>query len=177
MAGHREYRFLSAGGDVLTIPPGVSHLSIDGARPTLRAAHTARAALEPLPGRRGGLLLLTPRRSTLRVNGRPAPRVCVLHVKDELQLDGWVLHVTVHQRPHVGAPGTEHLGALCPVCRIAFVAETRVYVCPNCEHATHLEDASKPAEARLECLALSSDCPQCHEPVRMEEGYVHVPAL
>jgi hypothetical protein len=122
------------------------------------------------------LLMLSPGGQRLRVNGQRAPRVALLSVRDQVQLpDGGVLHVTRYTQPAIGRPGAEHVGKECPVCRDRFAPETIVYVCPSCGSAAHCEGDEKPAEERLECIRLSSECPTCGAPVVMTQGYTYLP--
>jgi hypothetical protein len=132
--------------------------------------------LEPLTvDRRPALLMLTPNEVGVRVNDRPAPRIAVLAVGDQLQIGDAVLHLTRYREFPVGPPSAEMLGRPCPVCRVPFDENTRAYV-HDCGLAMHLEPESKPAEDRLEC-ALLGDCPNCDGPISLESGYAYVPEL
>jgi hypothetical protein len=125
--------------------------------------------------RRPALLMLTPNEVDVRLNDRPAPRISVLSMGDQLQIGDAVLHLTRYREFAVGPPAPELLGRRCEVCRLPFVENTRVYV-HDCGQPLHLEPESKPAEDRLEC-ALVGDCPTCREPISMESGYSYLPEL
>ena len=132
----------------LEIPAGVSHLAVDrDAGPVIRRErHGAAAVLETIRlNGREQLLLLARSEQRLRLNGYPAPRVAVLRLKDQLQLGDRVLHVTMYQRPRLITPPSEQVGRPCPVCKVPFAVDTRVFVCP---HPPRL-DAKLPRSARL----------------------------
>jgi hypothetical protein len=81
--------------------------------------------------------------SRVRVNGQPAPAITMLRLADQIELgDGTVLHVSIHHRPLLGPPPARLIGKSCPVCLVPFESTTRVYVCPYCESAMHLEVAA-----------------------------------
>jgi hypothetical protein len=129
-------------------------------------------------GRQPYLLLLSPGQRRPRVNGQWAPRVALLNVRDQVQLpDGTVWHVTLYTGSALGRPEAEHVGKECPVCRLRLTPETTVYVCPSCATATHCEGEDRPADERLECIRLSSECPSCGGPVVLGQGYTYLPEL
>ena len=131
---------------------------------------------EPLTvGRRAALLMLSPPGVEARVNDRPAPRLAVLDVGDQLQLGETVLHLTRYTEFAVGPPTPELLGRRCGVCRVPFDENTQVYV-HSCGSAMHMEPESKPAAERLECAALGA-CPDCEQPVVMQSGYETLPEV
>jgi hypothetical protein len=129
-------------------------------------------------GRQPFLLMLSAGLQRPRVNGQRAPCVSLLSVRDQVQLpDGRLFHVTRYTQPAIGRPGSDHLGKECPVCRTRFGTETTVYLCPACGTAAHCEGEEKPADQRLECIRLSSECPTCGAPVVMTQGYTYLPEL
>jgi hypothetical protein len=141
-----------------------------GTRST-RALH-----FEPLSvGGRPSLLMLTPPLAEVRLNDRPAPRVAVLDVGDQLQIGQTVLHLTRYRQFEVGPPSPEQLGRRCGVCRVPFDESTKIYV-HDCGEAMHMEDGSRPAGDRLECAALGA-CPKCERPVSFQSGYLYTPEL
>ena len=91
----------------LRLPAGVSFLRPNAAsRELLHETSDPRSLiLEPQPdGPQPRLLLLAPRGIPApTVNGRRAPRVCLLRVGDQLLLDdGRLLHLTAYDEPRVG---------------------------------------------------------------------------
>jgi hypothetical protein len=164
--------------DALEVQADPSFLILDqNGRPQISSTNPLTMAetvvLEPiLRGRRWQLLILTPSDHRLRVNGQPLPPVSLLDVKDQLQVGEHLLHVTLLSRPSIGPPPHEAIGKECPVCRVAFTAETTVYVCPGCSTPMHCEGPE-----RLECVHLSSECPVCNAPVVMEQGYSYLPEV
>ena len=144
--------------------------------PRGRRPEAGTLQFEPLTvDRRPALLMLTPHGVELRVNGSPPPRVAVLTVGDQVQIEGAVLHLTRFREFAVGPPSPALLGRRCEVCRVPFDENTRVYI-HDCGQPLHLEPESKPAEDRLEC-ALLGECPNCQEPISMESGYSYLPEL
>ncbi len=169
---------------VLQVPAGISHLA--PAREPLalvsRKPRTPAFVFEPLAAGeqqdgRPRLLLLTPAGLRARLNGQAVPRVALLKVGDQLQLDAnAILHVTEYRLSGAVAPSPELVGKPCGVCRLPLTAETTVYICVVCGVPLHLEGPPKPAGDRLEC-ALFGDCPSCGDKVRTESGHVWVPEL
>jgi hypothetical protein len=163
----------------LGVPGGVSYMQAGAAGPPrLLAQAPAQGepafAVEAVGGRQPQLLLLSPAGARVRINGQPAPRVALLSIKDQVQLDGGpVLHVTAYHAARVGPTPDDQLGQECPVCR-APLAATTVYVCPGCRTALHCEGEDKGPE-RLECARLTSECPTCRAPVVMQEGWAYLP--
>lgn len=124
------------------------------------------------------LVMLSPYGRAPRLNGQPAPQLALLRVRDQLQInDRFVLHVSLLNRPHLGRPREQEVGTDCPYCRVPFVADTTVYVCPICDKAMHCEGPEKPEEDRLECARLTTECRHCNQPVNMKEGFVYVPNI
>src|SRR5262249_37966143 len=122
------------------------------------------------------LLLATPGVGQARVNGEPAPVVTLLSVKDQVQVTpDTVLHVTQYTRPPIGPPTEGLLRQACPVCRRSVQGDTTVYVCPGCGKPTHCEGEDKPADVRLECIRLGTECPTCSAAVVYTQGYTYIP--
>ncbi|MCI0456192.1 MAG: hypothetical protein L0Z62_04325 [Gemmataceae bacterium] len=165
----------------LVVPEGISHLlAVAGEAPRLVDGPGEPGeevfTLEPVSHRgQDYLLVIAPRDA--RCNGQRLPRVALLGIKDALQLDGHTLHLTVFHRPRVGPPAPDIIGHECPLCRLPFVAETRVYLCPHCDTPLHCEGEEKPPDERLECVYLGSDCPGCHRPIVLTEGYAYLPEV
>lgn len=168
----------------LQVPAGISHLA--PAREPLalvsRKPRTPAFVFEPLAAReqqdgRPRLLLLTPAGLRARLNGQAVPRVALLRVGDQLQLDAnAILHVTEYRLSGAVAPSPELVGEDCGVCRLPLLVDTTVYICVGCGLPMHLEGQAKPADDRLEC-ALFGDCPVCGSKVRTESGHVWLPEL
>lgn len=141
-------------------------------------AHVVLQAVADGPHLR--LLLLTPRGAAApRVNGRRAPRVCLLRTGDQLLLEsGRLLHVTVFDSPRIGAPAAAQRGMRCPICHTPIDRgrkDARVFTCP-CGTAMHLDDPTHtPAEDCLECATLPAECPSCRQPIRLSGGFRYVP--
>jgi len=166
---------------VLEVPAGVSYLA--PAREPLalvtRKPRTPAFVFEPLragdqEGGRARLLLLTPAGLRARLNGSAVPRLALLKVADQLQLDARaVLHVTEYRRAGAVSVTPELVGNPCGVCRLPLTAETTVVVC-TCGLPLHLEGPPKPAGERLECALLGCSC---GAEVRLESGHVWEPEL
>jgi hypothetical protein len=69
------------------------------------------------------------------------------------------------------------VGRECPICRLKLVEGVRVYVCPQCKSAMHLQSDETPEEDRLECAASVSCCPACQTKIEMEPGFRTQPEL
>jgi hypothetical protein len=160
---------------------GVSYLHPGGPVENLVGEAPADDSLviEPLAdGSQPRLLLVTPRSAPVpRVNGRLAPRVCLLRLGDQLLLDdGRLLHLSAFQRSPIVSASEEQAGSLCPICRTTIEPGTRVFCCPSCGLLLHCEKRAEPDdENRLECAKLRSDCPSCRNPVNLSGGFQYVP--
>ncbi len=164
--------------DPLEIPAGVSGLRVaPGGLPELVATEAAGAEawLEPLVREgRFRLLFLNRPVTPILLNDQLAPPSFLSREGDQIRLgDGISLEVGVFARPSVGAPPAGLIGKPCPVCRVPLTAETRIYQCPICEGALHLEEGDE--ETALQCAQVSGSCPSCQHPVRLEHGYLSSP--
>ena len=73
-----------------------------------------------------------------------------LRVGDRLNLGPDVaLHVTTYQIPELGPPTADRVGKECPVCRIPFEADSRVFTCGTCATQMHLQGEEKPEPGRM----------------------------
>lgn len=169
--------------DWLELPAsGLSYLTAaPGAKP---AVHSEPAGLSDIVGVCEAIefhgqpcLFLMARGRRMRVDGMPATRVEVLHVGSQVQLDGeHVLHLSMRMAPYLGPPRAEDIGRTCPLCRTPIGPETTaIWMCSYCGSVYHCEGDEKPAEDRLECGKLISECVHCNKPVVMKEGYSYVP--
>ena len=162
------------------ISDSVSYLRSGSSPEALVASSGSNGDLmvEPLPaGPHPRLLLLTPQgAATPTVNGRSAPRVCLLRVGDQLLMeDGRLLHVTAYSTPMIGPATEQQVGSRCPVCLTPIKQDARVFTCP-CGSVTHYDDAAgTPADERLECATIPSECLLCRHPIHLKGGYIHVP--
>jgi hypothetical protein len=163
----------------IRVPAGVCHLAVAEGRPHVSdRPGPATLALEAVSAfGQDRLLAVAPARGHARCNGQPLPRVVLLGVRDQLQLGDALLHVTLFHRPHVGPAPADILGRECPLCRVALVAGTTVYVCPHCGTALHCEGEDRPADERLECARLTSACPACDRPVVLSAAYAFYPEV
>jgi hypothetical protein len=168
----------------VAVARGVSSIDVEhlASHPRLSVARrrggwsTRALHFEPISaGGQASLLMLSAPGVETRLNDRPAPRLAVLDVGDQLQVGETLLHVTRYTEFAVGPPTPELLGRKCGVCRVPFDEDTRVYV-HSCGSAMHMEDESKPAGERLECAALGA-CPDCEQPVVMQSGYEYLPEV
>lgn len=108
----------------------------------------------------------------VRVNGLPAPPICVLRVCDEIDVNSeCLLRLALFVRPYLGAPEPEWVGSECPLCTTPIRGDSRVYACPNCVAVMHADGKEVPEAARLECHLLASACPCCQQPIVLEEGF------
>ncbi len=136
------------------------------------ARYDGRAHLVALPGHRCRALL----------NGDKPPPFDVLELGDEILLESLRLHVSLHLRPYVGPPRHEDVGRECPVCRVPIEREgddaVVIHVCPHCDGIVHLRATLEGESEPLECIALSSSCPTCGNPILAEdeEHFAYVPA-
>jgi hypothetical protein len=122
------------------------------------------------PQRQPRLLLRQPDGADIHVNGLPIPRLAVVKARDVVTWPrAGTFYVTVYSHPDVGLPGAGEVGRrLCPVCRVAFQADSRIYRCP-CGAAFHCEDER---EEGLECATLrrATGC-ACGRAIALEPGY------
>lgn len=164
----------------LRLPASVCFLRPDAAAAADLLHGTANSGslvLDPLPdGPQPRLLLLAPEGvAAPRVNGRRAPRVCLMRIGDQLLLaDGRLLHLTAFDSRRVGPGVGLRADARCLVCRAPFQDDAQVYSCP-CGAAMHYDPAEVPASARLLCATLSANCASCRRSIRLEGGFRHVP--
>jgi hypothetical protein len=167
--------------ETVRVPNQVSFLHPDA--PAKRLVTSAESAdglvLEPLAdGLQPRLLLLAgPGTAPPMINGRGAPRVCLLQVGDQLLLeDGRLLHVTAFNSPRVGTATEEQVGTSCPICRTAVGRAARVFTCQWCGSVMHCEDPTRNADtAPLECATIARDCPKCQRPIILAGGFQYVP--
>ena len=145
-------------------------------RPTPPKSAAEAIALEPVHHHgRSWLVMRRPGRE-IRVNGLPAPRIAALRTGDQVQAsDEYLLHVSLFTRPYVGPRLEGHADKTCLYCRAGFEPGLTVYVCPHCRTPLHCQGEEKPAEERLGCARLVSECPTCHMPVVMKEEFAYVP--
>ena len=157
---------VSSGPRVTSEPP------VDGVGPLF--------IIEPISaGPRSHLLLASPSGRRARVNGLPSPRVALLDVKDQLQIDDvdHVLHVSMFCQPFIGPAPDTSVGKVCNVCLTPLVQGQRLFLCPWCLNGLHCEEPAPGGAPGLECARLSSACPTCHEPLRWEPGFVFFPEV
>jgi len=171
-----------AGAAVLVVPAGVSALPIHaGAELRLTAAPTESPMeapiLEPILLRDGQprLLLVIPASCAVRVNEGRAPRVIVMRERDQFQFEpGHVFHVAVFcHRQQTGPAPASYVGKPCPICLTLFTDDP-ASICYRCQCGTllHLQDSPG-----LECARAVRECPHCHQPISLEEGYSWLPNL
>jgi hypothetical protein len=120
------------------------------------------------------LLAIVPEGAQPRVNGVIAPRVSVLHERDQFQFtDASSFHVTLYNDPRIGAPRADSIGKKsCAVCTKVFEADSKILECVYCESECHLE-----GEAGLDCANLIANCPICAKPLVKTPSYTFEPAL
>jgi hypothetical protein len=166
-------------GRIAILPGCTSFLVISGSGAMLGDRTAAVAALEPVRHDGQTYLALTALGGcSTRINGSPAPRPAVLRPGDRVVFEPDVaLTVMLYRRPYVGPPDTEHVGQVCPLCRVAIAPETTIALCPACGAALHCEGEDVEAENRLECARLGSGCPRCGAALSLVEGYAHVEDL
>lgn len=169
----------------LVVPSGVSHLVVPaGQAPRLleeadREDVSDALLLEPVFSQKQPYLLLVSQPGKdVRINGQVAPRFASLREKDQVQFDDeFMLHLTLFSRPRICDVPDQLVGKECPVCRVPYVAQTRVYLCGNCSSAMHLQGEEEPESTRLECALAITECPVCQTPIEMTEGYRYEPEL
>jgi hypothetical protein len=164
-------------------PSGIGYLvTVPGERPEILdeppVSTSLTSVLETIRYQDQTYLTMLPGEA-IRSGGWPLPLVAVLRVRDQVRVgDRWLLHVSRFTRPYVGPPPDELIGRPCSYCRIEFVPETVVSICPYCRTPVHCEDAesaSNPEVGPLECARLMSECHHCHQPVVLEASYEYVP--
>lgn len=170
-----------AGAAVLAVPAGVSFLPMHAeSEPRLTATPSEppqeAPILEPtvLRGGQPRLLLVMPASCSVRVNESRAPRVAVLRERDQFQFDAaHVFHVALFHRPQTGPAPASCVGKPCPICLTLFTDDP-ASICYRCQCGTllHLQDS-----AGLECARAVRECPHCHQPISLEEGYAWLPNL
>lgn len=165
------------------LPPGPSRLlrqsSGDAALDLPDYAPWTVATIEPVRTKHRQLRLLIVQSApyTLCLNGLPAPRVAVAKEKDFLQWDdGAGFHVAIFRRPFVGPPPPSLLGKECPICRVVFTADSRCFVCPECQAGLHCEDDRA---GGLECALLRANprCPTCGQDVSLKPAFGYHPEV
>ncbi len=125
---------------------------------------------EPLRSKRHQhrLLALFPRGCRPLVNGDPAPPIVVLSPGDRISWgQSKSFAVAVYHRPEIGPPPASSVGRPCPTCRVPLAADTRTLTCP-CGVSLHCELDAKDG---LQCARVSPNCPVCHRPLVLTEGY------
>ena len=177
--------------EAVAVPAGLSRIAPEavgaaggvtvepaGARPWTEAGQGKRTVGVEVVTQHGRptLLLFTSPSSDARLNGTPAPRIAPLRVGDRLNLGPDVaLHVTTYQIPELGPPTADRVGKECPVCRIPFEADSRVFTCGTCATQMHLQGEEKPEPERLRCALISPVCCHCDQELTMHEGYLWLP--
>ena len=126
--------------------------------------------LEPvLYERRPRLLLIDQGKHAIRINDQKAPAIALLNIGDHFRLSGGpAIEIALFHKVRIGTPLPASIGQTCPVCLIPIQEDTRIYDCPSCGLALHLEEHG---EDRLECALAISDCPHCGSPIRLADGY------
>ncbi|MDP6446771.1 MAG: hypothetical protein QGG36_09655 [Pirellulaceae bacterium] len=169
--------------DYLSVPSGVSYLiGPNGERPRVAnsAGRNKRRAvlLEPLvDARPPAMVVIAGDLADVRVNGLRIPSWGMVHEKDQLQIGDYVLHVTLFNRTSIGPVHERHVGKECPVCRVHFESNTRVFSCPTCSGPLHLQGEETPEKDRLECALAVTDCPACQTRIEMTDGFSYEPEL
>jgi len=124
------------------------------------------------------LLMVCPGRSRALINGLPAPPVALLHIKDEILFSrhcGYVAHVSLYIRPHVGSPPANRVGKKCPICRSEFKKNSNTYTCHVCSQVLHCEGPEMSKGDGLDCAGISRQCPTCEQPIYRAPGYFYLP--
>jgi hypothetical protein len=122
------------------------------------------------------LLMFTRPGGRARVNGLPVPIVVSLSLGDQLSLDSEQLfHVSrLNQTAPVAVP-TRLIGKRCEVCLLPFTEGAPVVLCASCGAARHMEGEDVSPEARLECAAIGTACPNCESESPQADGLAYVP--
>ena len=170
--------------DPIEIPDTVCYLHINhGGVPridsTPREDSDSLFMLEPIWHGHSPQLLMLGLYGSARVNGRPAPPVALLNVKDEIMLgccNRYVAHVTLFQKARLGTPPTNEIGRTCPVCRVNIKKDSATYAC-SCSQLLHCEGEEVPVEDRLDCAQICLNCPTCGSPINLESGYIYLPSV
>ena len=117
------------------------------------------------------LLLASPARFRVSVNGMPAPRLTLLSEGDRFHFDtGPAFRVALLHRPHVGPAPAEVIGVACPVCTLPLAETDRCFVCSTCGAPFHAaEDETR--EGALSCARMISHCSSCQQPIRLAPCY------
>jgi len=118
------------------------------------------------------LILVNPTNRRLCVNGERAPRVSLVRECDQFHWDDTcVFHVSILHRPQIGPAPAEKRGKPCPICLAPLTDEpnTICYRCP-CGTVLHLKDPTG-----LECARVVNACPNCKQPITLEDGYTWLP--
>lgn len=120
------------------------------------------------------LLLISSEGEQPRVNGGIAPRVSVLHERDQFQINGaFAFHFLLFNNPNIGSPRAESVDhAACPVCTKVFTADSKTIACVHCDQEYHFE-----GEHGLDCANLITDCASCSQPLIRAASYSSEPAL
>jgi len=172
--------------EAMHVPAGTSFVSINQtgrARITKRPPRRDQAfVLEAIgTGPQSAVLIFPMPGHQVRTNGMPTPLVAMVRPKDSLQFDGSdeVLHGTRHIDNSIGPLPQDAVGTKCPICRSAFQAESRVWLC-RCGQPLHLEPPSDTAggDEPLQCAMFTSTCPNCGNEVAAAEDakYTYIPA-
>lgn len=166
--------------DSVAVPPGVSLLCLDadGARPVLspldpRGPAPTAPCVEPVTLFGRPVLLAVPGAAAMAVNGAPAAPLTIIRPGDYVwwsdSAESFLLGLRL--RPFIGPLPDALTGRRCGVCKGVLAVGARVWVCPHCENALHLDDG---ADEPLECARMATECPACRSPVRLESGWVGV---
>ncbi len=119
------------------------------------------------------LLMIAQGNRQLLVNALSAQCLEILHPGDEISLGSdYLMRVVLRTCPYVGLPRPADLGQICLYCRTAIGPETTtIYACVKCGRPFHCEGEEKPADQRLECAKLMTECQQCTQQVVTQESY------
>lgn len=159
----------------VVVPPTISAYSIDAGRLAPVSGPKADAALmflEPLIREKPPRLLFIDRGShDVRVNGQRVPEIFLLNVGDQLRIGaGDSMEVALYQKIKIGPPLPESIGQTCPVCLTKIEEDSRVYHCPSCGMALHLEENSQDEEA-LDCAKSVPACHRCRTVIQLGDCY------
>ncbi len=171
--------------EAMHVPAGTSFVSINQkgrARITKRPPKRGQAfVLEAIgAGPQSAVLVFPMPGHQVHTNGMPTPLVATVRPKDRVRFDGSVevLHGTRHIDNSIGPLPPGAVGTRCPICRSAFQAESRVWLC-RCGQPLHLEPPSDTAgsDEPLQCALFTSTCPNCSNEVAAAEDaeYTYIP--
>lgn len=120
------------------------------------------------------LLVINSAGEQTRVNAAFAPRVAVLHERDNFQINSaFAFHVTLFNNPRIGTPRADSVGKKsCAVCTKLLEAGSHVLECVHCGTEYHQE-----AETGLDCASMIVDCPACTKPLVKLPSYTFEPVL